>query len=420
MKGLLERNVNGGRNAIVGQPEDSAALLDAGARVTLLPSTPLLARLQPHLMVRDVGASSRWYQGLLGLKSLGSDDLSELLISGEEAVLHLRSWNDEIPDTCPVGVGVLIWFETDAIDTVIERAREMNAEIIDGFDSAALRREVRLRDPDGYVIVIAASERESAPVDASLAEPPDSRRTPAPEASAFRTIFVSLGAYAWQWWRRRNLWLPQTERRLIAKLKARPTNPRRHADLGLLYLLRMEERSGPDRTALAKLALRQYEQWRSLTRNSADSASLARRAHAAFEAGEPAKAARYARELLQMSTLANGSRGIANHAGNLVLGRLALKQGNAAEAAERLLASVELPIPRSFLLDGPGMLLAAELLESGEREAVGRYLHRMAEICPLDSRRITAWMEEMEAGRSPDLTQPRHHFPLQPAFYRRS
>lgn len=84
--------------------------------------------------------------------------------------MQLHSWNDHEhpnlgdPDAAPHGYGVLLWFQIDEFDAAIERARALRAEILDGplVNANAQQRELWLRDPDGYVIVLASAQGDVA------------------------------------------------------------------------------------------------------------------------------------------------------------------------------------------------------------------------------------------------------------------
>jgi catechol 2,3-dioxygenase-like lactoylglutathione lyase family enzyme len=129
---------------------------------------------QPLIAVRDVRASSRFYQRLLGLEGLdgGSDhrDVYDRLLSGGRIVLQLHAWDaEEHPnlvgaDAAPRGHGVLLWFETTDFDGAVRRARELGAEIVEEphVNPAPGHREIWLRDPDGYVVVVASPDGEAA------------------------------------------------------------------------------------------------------------------------------------------------------------------------------------------------------------------------------------------------------------------
>jgi hypothetical protein len=102
-------------------------------------------------------------------------------------------------------------------------------------------------------------------------------------------------------------------------------------------------------------------------------------AKVALEAGEWDKARAYATELLEKES-GHGPSGRrdeeATHYGNLVLGRLALREGDVAKAKEHLLESANTPGSPVQCSFGPNMALAKEQLERGERGAVVEY--RMA------------------------------------------
>lgn len=120
-------------------------------------------RPQPLIAVRDVQASSRWYQALLGCKgNHGGSEYERLVLNGV-LLLQLHRWDaHEHPHlgnpNALCGNGVLLWFETDAFDAAVGRARSLGAEILEEpcVNPKAGHRECWLRDPDGYTIVLAS------------------------------------------------------------------------------------------------------------------------------------------------------------------------------------------------------------------------------------------------------------------------
>ena len=128
---------------------------------------------QPLIAVRDVRASSRWYAGLLGADSLPDyphrDRYDRILCSGQ-LVLQLHAWDEEDHpnlvnrDAAAVAHGVVLWFQLDDFDAAVERARELGAEVIQGpfVNPAPQHREMWLRDPDGFVVVVASSDGEAS------------------------------------------------------------------------------------------------------------------------------------------------------------------------------------------------------------------------------------------------------------------
>jgi catechol 2,3-dioxygenase-like lactoylglutathione lyase family enzyme len=127
-------------------------------------------RPQPLIAVTDVEASSRWYQRLLGLISDHGGKAYERLVLNGELILQLHDFDVEHhhgrignPNDKPYGNGVLLWFETADFDAVLQRATEMQVEIVlprhrnppDG-DGGPNHWEVWMRDPDGYIVVVAS------------------------------------------------------------------------------------------------------------------------------------------------------------------------------------------------------------------------------------------------------------------------
>lgn len=147
----------------------------AGNRVGIVAAVHR-ARSQTLLTVRDVEASSRWYQALLGLHSdHGGPDYERLLADGA-LVLQLHRWevahhHGAIGDPeVPVGNGVLVWFgEVADFDGVVQRAAQLGVAVLDGptrnppigQGNGPGHRELWVRDPDGYTVVIASPDGEA-------------------------------------------------------------------------------------------------------------------------------------------------------------------------------------------------------------------------------------------------------------------
>jgi len=129
-------------------------------------------RSQPLIAVRNVRASSHWYQQLLGLDTLPEhshrDTYDRMLCAGH-LILQLHAWDeDDHPnlvnaDRAPNGHGVLLWFEVDDFDAVVERARALSAQVVlePHLNPAPNHREMWLHDPDGYMVVISSPDGET-------------------------------------------------------------------------------------------------------------------------------------------------------------------------------------------------------------------------------------------------------------------
>ncbi len=129
-------------------------------------------RAQPLIAVRDVRASSRWYSQLLGADSLPDhshrDFYDRVQLAGQ-IILQVHAWDKEDhpnltnPGEAPSGHGVLLWFEVSNFDVVVDRSRALQAEVIlePHVNPNPQHREMWLRDPDGYVVVIASPDGEA-------------------------------------------------------------------------------------------------------------------------------------------------------------------------------------------------------------------------------------------------------------------
>lgn len=115
------------------------------------------------LVVTDVEASSRWYQAALGAVSGHGGDEYERLLVDDVLVLQLHAQHADhhhgsLRDaTVPPGNGVMLWFAVDGFDEAVERLRRMAADIVTEVhvNPNAGHREIWLRDPDGYAVVLA-------------------------------------------------------------------------------------------------------------------------------------------------------------------------------------------------------------------------------------------------------------------------
>jgi catechol 2,3-dioxygenase-like lactoylglutathione lyase family enzyme len=127
---------------------------------------------QPLIAVRNVRASSEWYRQLLGLESLADHshrDTYDRVLCGGRLILQLHAWDEEDhpnlvnPDAAPNGHGLLLWFEVDDFDAVVEQARTLGAKIAQEphVNPRPNHREMWLYDPDGYMVVIASPDGEA-------------------------------------------------------------------------------------------------------------------------------------------------------------------------------------------------------------------------------------------------------------------
>jgi len=122
-------------------------------------------RSWPHIMVSDVRVSSRWYQQLLGVRSMSKPDhphrerFDALSDADGTTVLCLVSWAEhELPggrDDGPSGLGLELYFVAGEFDAAWRRAGELGADVIQApalGEQGYRTRSFCLRDPDSYVV----------------------------------------------------------------------------------------------------------------------------------------------------------------------------------------------------------------------------------------------------------------------------
>ncbi len=114
------------------------------------------------ITVRDVEASSRWYQRLLGCRSAhGGSEFDILEADGCVALLLHHDDPEEHPgmhDAAAgrLGNGVNFCYRTDDVDLAWQRACDLGAEVVaePHANPQARHREFSVRDPDGYLVTV--------------------------------------------------------------------------------------------------------------------------------------------------------------------------------------------------------------------------------------------------------------------------
>jgi catechol 2,3-dioxygenase-like lactoylglutathione lyase family enzyme len=116
--------------------------------------------------VADVARSHRWYQSLLGLEETtpAHDKFSQLLDADGTVLLCLHQWGAHdhptlsSPDHAQPGNGLLLFFRVDDFDQALTRARSLVSalELEPQVNPATRTREIALRDPDGYYVMVSA------------------------------------------------------------------------------------------------------------------------------------------------------------------------------------------------------------------------------------------------------------------------
>jgi tetratricopeptide (TPR) repeat protein len=183
---------------------------------------------------------------------------------------------------------------------------------------------------------------------------------------------------------------------------ADPRNPEWPRQLGQLYALGLPDKKDEGKQAAATAALEAYDRSLQRTEEAGErEAMLPDMAKVALEAGKDAKARGYAEELLKATDRDDWNYGNMIHHGHLILGRIALREGDMEAAKSHLLAAGETPGSPQLNSFGPNMTLAKELLEKGEKQAVLEYFKRCGTFWKRD--KLETWAQEVQAGRIPNF-----------------
>jgi catechol 2,3-dioxygenase-like lactoylglutathione lyase family enzyme len=118
--------------------------------------------------VSDVARSCRWYQSLLGLPETAPahDYFGQVLDTDGTVLLCLHRWGDHehptlsSPDAAVPGHGLLLFFRVDDFDAAARRAQALVTRLEEEthLNPATGTRELALRDPDGYYVMLSALE----------------------------------------------------------------------------------------------------------------------------------------------------------------------------------------------------------------------------------------------------------------------
>lgn len=185
-----------------------------------------------------------------------------------------------------------------------------------------------------------------------------------------------------------------------------PDNPEWSERLGHLYALKMRRKSPDLKREEAVNSLRQMENALDKTTKVVERFYLLTDlAKMAYESDDTGKARTYAEELLKIATdfRMDWNYGNAIHQGNLVLGRLALKNGHLGKAEDYLIEAGKTPGSPQLNSFGPNMTLAKELLERGEKDVVLKYFKLCGIFWEMGKDDLAEWSSIVKTGGIPDF-----------------
>lgn len=121
-----------------------------------------MIKLDPIIVVKDVLASSDWYQMIFSFtRKHGGESFSVLSSHDNEIILCLHKWGEHQHPTMtnpniPVGNGLILYFRTDQMNVIYENAIKAGCKIEEEvhLNPNSLRQEFSFYDPDGYFLTV--------------------------------------------------------------------------------------------------------------------------------------------------------------------------------------------------------------------------------------------------------------------------
>jgi predicted enzyme related to lactoylglutathione lyase len=121
-----------------------------------------MTKIDPIIAVKDVEASSKWYQLLFGCRSMhGGREFDILVSENYEVLICLHKWGkDEHPTLTNPGItpgnGLILYFRSENMNTIRQNVEKIGASIEEDIhlNPNSGKMEFSLRDPDGYYLTI--------------------------------------------------------------------------------------------------------------------------------------------------------------------------------------------------------------------------------------------------------------------------
>jgi len=121
-----------------------------------------MTRLDPIIAVKNIEASSKWYQKIFEFRNNhGGDHFSVLVSDDDEIILCLHKWEEhnhptmKNPSITP-GNGLILYFRTEHMDAIRKNVEEIGNIVEEDIhlNPNSQKNEFSFRDPDGYFLTI--------------------------------------------------------------------------------------------------------------------------------------------------------------------------------------------------------------------------------------------------------------------------
>ena len=121
-----------------------------------------MTKLDPIIAVKDVDASSKWYESVFGCRrDHGEGDFAVMLMENDEVLICLHKWGEHDHPTMtnpniPPGNGLILYFRTDNMPAIRQNVQAKGYPVEEDVhvNPNSTKKEFSLRDPDGYYLTI--------------------------------------------------------------------------------------------------------------------------------------------------------------------------------------------------------------------------------------------------------------------------
>ena len=121
-----------------------------------------MTKLDPIIAVKDVEASTQWYQRIFSFRrGHGGDKFCVLIAEDNNIILCLHKWEEHDHPTMsnpnlPTGNGLILYFRTENMNSIYQNAIKAGCIIEEEIhmNPNSLKQEFSFRDPDGYFLTV--------------------------------------------------------------------------------------------------------------------------------------------------------------------------------------------------------------------------------------------------------------------------
>jgi catechol 2,3-dioxygenase-like lactoylglutathione lyase family enzyme len=117
-----------------------------------------MTKIDPIIAVKDVAASSKWYEAIFGCSPKhGGNEFAVLVYEKNEVLICLHQWHAHEhptmnnPDITP-GNGLILYFKTDNMNNIRQNVARAGWPVEEDvhLNTNSNKMEFSFRDPDGY------------------------------------------------------------------------------------------------------------------------------------------------------------------------------------------------------------------------------------------------------------------------------